>query len=889
MAEITLIDKIAKIFFVYMPVELILKENIDDREFPYHRLVELMRCYNREYSDTESEMIGLFHLQRTKDHNVFQTLTRIANDLLAVRNNQICCRYENLLRWREISRELGEDLLVCAFMADDFLKNSRCWNNFTWNIVLGHNNKQLNEIMKEGISDNHFHLFGSAPVFPMIWIRMMNDIHQGKYMAGLMDIDKNRRHFQYDLTGLKERFSVNTLILQAALMRAVMFDALQQEELSGEYQRSLCTYWRLLKCGDEIAHCKVEIDELVRGLRYKTMDAYGTPSADYALEGRREPKEYSNWLFSGERKLIYSMLCDIFINKRLPESVQRMLYPYLVIRTWFRKEMVQTNSNIGFENFSVYNKRKNYFLPVSPTARQKQIFWQARERKQNLQWMVQHAVLESFQLKNLRSLEIRISPSEDFAANVKQIESYDRLLQKRKISETEKIIRPGNGVEGFLSLSQFFYVYHFSKRRDEKIKTDVILKCRHDRLRNRIAKQASAILKMRHLRPEIACRVRGIDACAMEIGCRPEVFSCVFRRLRMDVPSALDEDTERFVIAEYMGQQDAKDYFSRQQMGIPQLSVTYHAGEDFLDPVDGLRTLDEAIRFLDMESGDRFGHATVLGLNLAKWYGRKDYCIHLKAQDYLDNVMWFYMMILEFQMEDCELLKEYLLKEFLDTFHRIYGESEPASAHSKASYINIYNYYEAWKLRGDSPELYRTGRYRPPDSIKDGIGLISPNLPDDPKLREDMVISNLYYQYHFSTEVRKQGENVIEKHIPQIYVQGVLRIQKHMQEKIAQKGIGIEVNPSSNLAISTMDSYGEHPVLNIYTQGLEKRGDVPQMFVSINTDDRGVFHTSLETEYALLASSVENLRDESGKKIYTPQEVYEWINHIRVMGNQQVF
>ena len=86
-----------------------------------------------------------------------------------------------------------------------------------------------------------------------------------------------------------------------------------------------------------------------------------------------------------------------------------------------------------------------------------------------------------------------------------------------------------------------------------------------------------------------------------------------------------------------------------------------------------------------------------------------------------------------------------------------------------------------------------------------------------------------------------------------------------------------------------MKSYAEHPILNLYTLGLETDQEVAQMFVSVNTDDRGIFHTSLENEYALLASSVENLTDENGRKLYSPQQVYDWLNHIRVMGNQQVF
>lgn len=42
--------------------------------------------------------------------------------------------------------------------------------------------------------------------------------------------------------------------------------------------------------------------------------------------------------------------------------------------------------------------------------------------------------------------------------------------------------------------------------------------------------------------------------------------------------------------------------------------MTYHTGEDFLDIVDGLRAIDEALLFLQMEKGERLGHAMALGV-----------------------------------------------------------------------------------------------------------------------------------------------------------------------------------------------------------------------------------------------------------------------------------
>ena len=38
-----------------------------------------------------------------------------------------------------------------------------------------------------------------------------------------------------------------------------------------------------------------------------------------------------------------------------------------------------------------------------------------------------------------------------------------------------------------------------------------------------------------------------------------------------------------------------------------------------------------------------------------------------------------------------------------------------------------------------------------------------------------------------------------------------------------------------------------------------------------------------------MASALENMTDENGQKMYSPQEVYEWIDRVRKLGNQQIF
>lgn len=872
-----LIDELVKLFFVYTPPALILKGKISDNCFPQKQFEELMRCYVKEYSDTESKLI--YQFQNLREQNVYHTLFNVAHELLVVKNDQVCCKFEELLRWREVSRYLGEDLLVCAFGADQFLKYGKRWKDFTWKLVIGHNNKQLNAILKQGISDNHFHLFGSAPIFPLVWIRMMNDIHHGKYMISLMGIQNNRRKFQYHLSDKYEEYTPNVLSLQAALMRALMYSALLEKGKKGANWEKIGNLYGLLQLGADIVHVQHELRDFVESLRLTLFFPNEEEVPDYAIEGRCDQHKYSDWLFSGERKLVYEMLCDIMVNNMLPEQIQRLLYPYLVIRTWFRGEMVQNNENIGFDNFGVYSSRKKILLNALSSRKDKEIYWQAKERMQNLKWAVQHAVLESFQPMNLQSLEIRITPCNDFRDDVDQIQCIDKLLIGEEIRR---------GIR--LTQNQFFYIYHFSKRRESNSFQEVIIPVeRNHEVRKSLVCQAKAIRKMRKIRPEVAKRVHGIDACAMEIGCRPEVFACAFRYLKEDVSFIVDHETILFESKkydtkniEYSGKL-MRDRWIDNDFELPQLAVTYHVGEDFLDAIDGLRALDEAIHFLCMGHGDRFGHATVLGLSLHKWYEKKHYRIYLPLHDYLDNVVWFYQKIIEYQIDGCEMLKDYLLEEYLKTYQQIYGQN------NQPYHMDIFTYYEAWKLRGDKPELYASGVYIKPDIFEQGLYLTTPDFPEDKSVRENKIIANLYFRYHYDQTVREKGSQPMEKNVPQMYVDGAIKLQKCMQREIAQIGIGIETNPSSNLAISTMDNYVDHPILNLYTMGLKNDKDAAQMFVSINTDDRGVFHTSLENEYALLASSVENVRDENGKKIFTPQEVYDWLDRIRIMGNQQVF
>lgn len=64
---------------------------------------------------------------------------------------------------------------------------------------------------------------------------------------------------------------------------------------------------------------------------------------------------------------------------------------------------------------------------------------------------------------------------------------------------------------------------------------------------------------------------------------------------------------------------------------------------------------------------------------------------------------------------------------------------------------------------------------------------------------------------------------------------------------------------------------------------------MPQLQVSINTDDQGVFATYIETEYAYLALALEKMRDDHGNPRYSRTLIYRWLDNIRKMGLAQCF
>ena len=117
----------------------------------------------------------------------------------------------------------------------------------------------------------------------------------------------------------------------------------------------------------------------------------------------------------------------------------------------------------------------------------------------------------------------------------------------------------------------------------------------------------------------------------------------------------------------------------------------------------------------------------------------------------------------------------------------------------------------------------------------------------------------------------------------------IKQLQSKLLSEIERLHISIETNPTSNYRIGDFDRYDEHPILQFFNYDLKHEGTAEHsVTVSINTDDKGVFSTSLEREFSVMAAALEKKCD-IGNGGNSPRMIYDWLDRIREMAFEMEF
>lgn len=808
--------------------------------------------------------------------NVFDALFTFDEAVLAEENGVPVCQYTQLLRWREMTTVLEEDLFVTSYLAFNDLMYARQRENFFWKPVIGHNNKTLNSLLAQGVAENHFHLKGSAPQFQLSWMSLMNRVNEPDFIRTFDTYDKNRLQKNISYSQGYACNKLKTLWRQAALVRVFLFQELMRAEkvLTKEY----CCDNRILdyKLVGALLADEKELEDSAGWLQACVnyyCEELGKSPLDYIICYpwlNDSDGHITNSPLGGERWFLYSVFKKIYAANTGWHQNFNYFYLYLVLKACIRRELVQANTNVGFDNFAQYQDRKDVFVENS-------IYEEV---------YIRMAVRDTILNQHIVSLEARITPKNDLDSMIHTIQKYDGWITKGLKDEEAGDLK-----------NRYFYVVHFPKKSERFHETsDCLEEYRHYELRKQIEKQSRILTELKNRQCEAARRIKGIDACASEIWCRPEVFAQAFRYLKNYVPE------EALKIS--------PDHANTM------LRATYHVGEDFLDIVDGLRAIDEAISFLNLRCGDRLGHALALGVDIDDWYRSKAHRILINKMSFIDNLSWVYAKLRQYDIQECEDAKTYIEKRFDEYFTEIYKNNlssakqeeiihnaqkyyaERAIAHSydhNNFHISINDYYDSWKLRGDNPLLYRNGFFQLTNCNLDDWDRYAVNreFPTNYKIRYVPEVAMLYYEYQYNPKVKITGDQVVEVRVEDCMIKAVKLIRKKMQQEICSRGLAIETNPSSNYLIGTFRRYDRHPIVNWYNYGLtcnqEEVENCPQLQVSINTDDQGVFTTYIENEYAYLALALEKYKDENGKYRYNKTMILQWLDNIRKMGINQSF
>lgn len=899
------------VVFGKIPPEIVAKEitqltktqkniEVSHKSIPESLFINLSSSLKSNYSKDERKeqhKILLKDMEGSKlscsnKNSVFNAVYVFAESALTTNRYVPICKYDCLLKWNDISHDLGQDLFTTAYLAFKDVLTASETNFFGWKPIIDTTNERLYKMLNEGIAENHYHLYGSSQCFPINWIVTMN--------KPLYCIDKLKEMHQLE-TNLTSRTSYSvdynmapweSKLIWAAYIRCYLFEKFNLNKISYTEEDNLDKVdedeqnatksdtieeiffgektekknsWELLSQTNIINvlnenaltdNKKLErrINSLkhIYGMKFKyTKDV----CFDYALLNTLQEDNFNcNRILVGERKLLYDCFCE-FAKGNLSDFDCNLLYLYLLIKIEFRHELVQSNKEYGFKNFADFQSRKLLFV---------------KDGDEYFDESLRLALNMPLKTQNIVSFEVRITPEKKESSLKSRILSIDSTFLS---SKDDLSVWPPQKKGFNLDQRKFYYVIHYPKNNkwDDKKHNKHSPLCRNYACR-KMNKEYTEVL-VNELKAESYLReaIRGIDACSNEIGCRPETFATDFRYLRQVIPN------------------NRRSMFKKNEKPV-QLKLTYHVGEDFLNLTDGLRAIDEAMLFLNMQRCDRLGHALALGIDADKYYELKGNRIIMPKQDALDDDVWLLYKANEYNIQIDKSLEQKMIYRIQDRIRYIYGNGLRRNNISADPFV----YYKSWMLRGDHPALYISYGYDESKVKSFGYESFFVNKDIPPQsIREDTDVVKLYSMYHYDEDAKTKGHETEILKITPDYIKLVKQIQKKMQFLIAEKGIAIECNPSSNYLIGTFRRYDAHPITIFNNTFLEHRQDklldCAQLSVSINTDDQGVFDTSLTNEYALLALALEKKHDSDGKRLYSASNIYQYLDWVRKMGIEQTF
>lgn len=838
---------IVKALFYDYPVDALVaqldknKNNLQQDVF-LDILPQLVQWSKQEYTYTEANLLRIqTGGEWVKDittlptvYHPFDIIQKVAEKILTSENDLPVVDFQQLFRWKETALYIGEDLLTTAFVANYDLNRHRLMRSLlNWTDILPHNNVALNAVL-EGLADVHAHYYATADVFNLNWISLTNNIQMRKKLDNIkrsQEVDLLSSYTEYPST-LKQQ------CVAAAYLRFVFYCLLLKPQCANSSEKEFiennycCKVNKILTDPWFADSFALDLQATVTNASLSSLPTTDRRYIDYCLLPSEEVCEL---LLSDKQRKIINV---VYQGER--QLLYKFFYGY-----YSHDPKCISAAPYFYLYLLLKSKIRREFVQINP-IKGFENFEEYQDRKDLFipEWSpINKYFANIVEYTSTRSdndiLEPRVTPKNI----VKEKYEYEKsmfALPQCCVNETIKKEK-----------KQFDVVVHFIKNGKYETpfptsfnKVGAIKDGTRDKAYR--CKIKSMIFDV--LRAKDKQHIVGIDAASREIFCRPEVFGHVYR------------------YAEIKGIE----------------GKTYHAGEDFLDIPDGLRAIEEAIWFLDLKPQSRIGHAMALGINVKEYYERRHYTSVLPLQNLLDECVWLYVRGRALKVGMSDAFEDYLKGQA----HKLYDKI----GYDKIATWDIDNYWQSMLLRGNDPEYINSSNDYAWLSLWDKTANSTNLIVQDAE--NNKVAKELYSAYFYKTEILKNGMQLTqhvwtEKEIVRI----VEKMQEKMREEISKKKIAIECCPTSNLKIGYIERYDEHPLITKFYPIDKVNSDpsYPLIKSSINTDDRGVFHTSVYEEYSLIALALEKSVDNNNKRKYNEPTVLRYIEEIRENAHQMAF
>jgi adenosine deaminase len=480
--------------------------------------------------------------------------------------------------------------------------------------------------------------------------------------------------------------------------------------------------------------------------------------------------------------------------------------------------------------------------------------------------------------------------------------AVEQLSQAKPLRKVEgRLCPPLRGASDFMpwvlafanqakkdELDKFGIVVHFRKKEHKQYgkpgSCRAVCNMRYGKIRRLTQADAFKLFRLLATHSPVVPFIVGIDAANLELATPPEVFAPAFRFLREYPIELRRRSTTREALGKY---KDVADLVKDRRLG-----MTYHVGEDFRHLLSGLRAIHEVIEFLKPLPGDRLGHAIALGLDPEVWVAQVGYQAIMPMQEWLDTLVWVH----NFLGAGNDLIGELALEDeiqYCSNFIYSTGKLERRKCECLDQGWAPTTLYDSWRLRQVDP--YSLEKMRGEDNKfhirrrgnstehKRWASVQTKVLSEVKQYIGTNAAYHLVGQYWYNPYVRERGrviKTVEMKDKKKLWLDVCHQVQEKLQAILRERQLVVEVNPSSNRVVGPMEKMDDHPVFRLT---LDKQHRLSrESRVTINTDDPGVFATSLMHEFYLLGEILVN-------RGVPEAEVVNWLDWLRKNGEDYSF